>query len=1373
MNATTVIILLSLFGIVVFILLKLNHNRNLSPSSTSSPSTSPAASPTFSPSTSPAASPTSSPSTSPAASSVLPPGCSLEMPWKFYARSSVDGQHGVDDYGNLSNPGKVINNNWKTMTDEVDNEAYYLPPPYRRKGVSSWSKTVQYALNSGDYTRVFASDRHRVLLVEAPAKIVIGSSLDLEGLVVRRGGSVLICPLPGEENTLTLSLEFVLVESGGLLQCGYAGDPDSLTDDSARLDPQLRVVVQMLNSSYGYFKSGVPCSQYPPHILQPGATLQDSCCSDYKGVKGTCITNAVGTKSLAVLFNGNLHFAGHIPQSVPYKIWKASTKDTSTEDSYLVDIPLQIADKKAASEYPYTWTSISGSAIKGDQAISVSGPETALQDWLPGSQVVITSLSNPWSHETAAMDGECEYSTSGRGAENFHECTPGAMPFYVHENGNDVPPHKGSYGIEICTIAYVKNSTIFLTEPLQFNHAQQPTSKFTDTSENDVTVETPVHVGLLTRNITIKGREKTETTETKATLQTKTDGAFWGAPLHSSKNASVKDIMKALPRGKFNKVMAGMKMEAVGTSSTQVDDQNTWLGPGGSIVCNRHTKNFSSTPPSIYKTLQTSALKMPIGEFLHSDEYMPSYECATDAPSSNYRPRGSYLLGDADCTGLSCIVGGSVKIQYAAAFVFDGVELYQMGLPGNCGSLGQYSIHFHCAGWGPRFTLYAKDGAVRHLRFCNSCNWRSYSRWLTLHGVNFAHVSNNIFCTCMGNGIFFEDGVEHNNSIEHNLMCNCVMTGQGTDKLNVYNETQNPSAVIGNGGFDNYPVASIWLTNTYNFIFRNVFCNNGASGVAVWTIPVNPRTKSGPANLCTGYAPLKLPGFIGRSLIGYSNGKNKERWLDRECVPDDMHDLFVTLTADSSYEARGNVKNFADNPSVQTYVLFAENTLYSLTGGIIEANNESTVWVDKNFQGIETSVNYVPINGETTGELVSNNPQTYTIAASTPSKKGSGADETQARDLVRAFFQNRVYALYGLKVYQLGGFVWTQRGVVAGFGNCVLGGDYWSAGSSSKVANNNPLALGNFSCIHVDLVTNCSLAGSGGMQLKLGCQGVLVSGSKTILGKSTCVGARTAVPKGAKALACIPQDDDAQPSFVMFGEEITYTDGLKQLIRSWLLNYKSFEPLGLENKPSGIYPALGGVSAKGSGCCKKTFKGNYDFLCDPSAEDIDYVFVVNAQVRISYNSVSRDIVEKNWPSTKTINCAGQNIDLCDSNCKGAVNYASDIYPAFKNSLVLSKWSQICRYVALSPGISPQLLDGPAAANPSPSIGQPCHSMLSEKGYNLVVRDCGLQFAGACASRKGDATPQCIKDTHYASYDCPSDISIKCTISLGSPFLENY
>ena len=1258
-----------------------------------SPAPTPTGPPTYSPvaapgSLSPAPTPTGPPTYSPvAAPASLPTGCTLEAPWKFYTRASIDNTHGIDEDGNLAPHDMFPDQKWQSMQNSINDARFFLKAPISAKNTNKWSDVVRSALNY-DFRRVDVSSPDQVLLVEGDAKIVIGASTELEGLVVRRGGSVLLCPL--DTNELLLTVQFITVESGGLLQCGFAGEKYNGTEKSeARLDSNLKVIIQIARTPGGYTKAGVPCSQYPSDVLQPGvvttAADADHCASDYVSQPAaSCLTNATSPRCVAVLFNGNMHFAGHIPQMNPYAIWKASKGKVEqvNDNSYLTGVTLATASERAASEYSLTWAPLASKAAIGDRTIVVSAAAKKL-DWPVGSQIVITALSQAWNPTGAFMDIDaCDYSRSKRGEEDFHECTPGVMPFFADEKDAVLESFEGNYGIEVCTISAIDGLAITLAAPLRLNHSQQHTSTFEDIESDIVTVETPVHVGLLSRNILIRGR-----TNRGDDLSSSSPHSKEGVPVHFFQDSSIQATMEALPRGKFNKVMPTMPRTAT-ESDADFKDRSTWEGPGGSIVCNRHVADFSNKPASIYTTIQSRALPSDIGPFLHGEAMTPM-PCAPTPPPS-YQPRGSYLLGDSKCEGLDCIVGGTVKVQYAAAFVFDGVELYNMGLPGNCGSLGQYSLHFHCAGWGPEYRDYARVDAYRHLRFCNSSNWRSYSRWVVIHGTNFAHVSNNVLCTAMGNGVFFEDGVEHHNAIEHNLMCNCVMTGEATEKLNVYeNQTQNPSNVIGNGGFDNYPVASIWLTNTYNFIFRNVICNNATSGIAVWVLPVNPRTKSGPANLCTGNVKWKLPGLIGVALIGHNNTRS----LSIDCVPTYMQHHFVKIKADNSWEALGNVKNFAGDPSLQTYVLFAENTLYSLTGGIVEANNENTVWArdPKCCAPIGVlaldATNYIPINGEPSGSLVADNPQTYPTSAVTIGQKGSDGD-IQAQYVPRAFWQNRVYAFYGLKLLQLGGFIWAQQGTAICMGNCILGGEYWSAGSSLKLANINTVAVGNFSCVHADAVTNCSLSGSGGMRLKLGCPGVLVVGDRTVLGKRTCVGARTAAPKGV-ALSCVPQDNDEQPAFIMFGKGFHYDPYLRQLIQQWLFDYSVGPGLGPLPPDYPVFPALGGLADKGTACCSGESIA-FPFLCDLSKHRPDYVFFVEDNLRVGYNQTFTALKESTWDPIQALSCDNLSVPLCASGCHSLASYAADVYPSLQNAKVVSIWTQICQCIRISPGVSERI-----------------------------------------------------------------------------------
>lgn len=529
----------------------------------------------------------------------------------------------------------------------------------------------------------------------------------------------------------------------------------------------------------------------------------------------------------------------------------------------------------------------------------------------------------------------------------------------------------------------------------------------------------------------------------------------------------------------------------------------------------------------------------------------------------------------------------------------------------------------------------------------------------------------------MGNGVYLEDGLEHHNNIEHNLMTNCIMTGKGTEKLNVpEGQTQNTGNVIGNGGFDNYPVASIWLTNTCNFVHRNVICNNATSGIAVWAVPINPRTKSGPANLCTGLANPQLPGLIGKALIGRKpDGSSNFRLLTNDCVPVDMRKFFATVVADGSTEAVGNLKNFVSNPSLQSYVLFAENTIYSMNGGLVEANNEDPIYARRPalFEATSESANYIPINSESAGSLLSNNPQDYPRPGMTIAQAN-----VQAQNVPRALFQNLVYGLYGVKAYQFGGFVWIQQGPTICIGNCVLGGEYWSAGSSFKAMISQEHLMGNFAGLHIDMITNCSVTGSGDMALdhKSGCQGILVSGPKTTLGADTCIGARTAVPPNSVGGSpCVPADGDAQPSFVMFAEGIAYAD-VKALILKWLTTYKNFTSADINH-----FTALGGLANGGKTCCTVDTGGWY---CGESRQDLQYVFFPDENLSIGLDA-DFALRTTTWNPKDTQAIPADSVPLCNAAFNGAADYAAQVYPALGSPAVVELWSKACAFIGISPG----------------------------------------------------------------------------------------
>ena len=86
-----------------------------------------------------------------------------------------------------------------------------------------------------------------------------------------------------------------------------------------------------------------------------------------------------------MLFNGNLHFAGAVPKFRFYDVWKARADgETINAPSYVQDFSLDIPDEFAAQSYSTTWTSVTGTAKRGNDTLKVGED---VSDWAVGSQV--------------------------------------------------------------------------------------------------------------------------------------------------------------------------------------------------------------------------------------------------------------------------------------------------------------------------------------------------------------------------------------------------------------------------------------------------------------------------------------------------------------------------------------------------------------------------------------------------------------------------------------------------------------------------------------------------------------------------------------------------------------------------------------------------------------------------------------------------------------------------------------------------------------------------------------------------------------------------------------------------------------------------
>lgn len=163
----------------------------------------------------------------------------------------------------------------------------------------------------------------------------------------------------------------------------------------------------------------------------------------------------------------------------------------------------------------------------------------------------------------------------------------------------------------------------------------------------------------------------------------------------------------------------------------------------------------------------------------------------------------------------------------------DSIELYNVG---QAFILGSYPIHFHMI--GTVHSSYIRNNAIHH----------SFNRAVTIHGVHYLRVQNNVAYHTMGHTIFIEDAAETKNLIEGNLIVDVRRS------WSLLNTDQTP--------------ASIWITNPDNIIRNNHAA--GSDRYSYWYD--TQKTAIGPSfdtNICPENT--KLGEF--RDNVAHSNGR--------------------------------------------------------------------------------------------------------------------------------------------------------------------------------------------------------------------------------------------------------------------------------------------------------------------------------------------------------------------------------------------------------------------------------------------------------------------------------------------------------------------
>ena len=126
------------------------------------------------------------------------------------------------------------------------------------------------------------------------------------------------------------------------------------------------------------------------------------------------------------------------------------------------------------------------------------------------------------------------------------------------------------------------------------------------------------------------------------------------------------------------------------------------------------------------------------------------------------------------------------------------IENLELFYAGQAFTLGRYPLHFHMIGTVSQ--SYIRNNAIHH----------TFNRATTVHGVYYLTIKDNVAYHTMGHTYFIEDGIESQNTIEHNLGVN---TYQSFSLLNV---DQTP--------------AIFWITNPSNYIINNHAAGGQAYG---------------------------------------------------------------------------------------------------------------------------------------------------------------------------------------------------------------------------------------------------------------------------------------------------------------------------------------------------------------------------------------------------------------------------------------------------------------------------------------------------------------------------------------------------------------
>ena len=691
-----------------------------------------------------------------------------------------------------------------------------------------------------------------ILLVEGqgglPVIVSISGNIRLRGIVVRRGGVLFI----DEDVPTTLRVNFIMVETGGLLQ---AGSPDAPPGKNWDFRFQGKLEIIMTHPPDGYGTMPVPTSQCSYHAYAPGVDgvlPSESSSATFSSFDGTnmCFTNSFAAKAICAGFNGSYCFCGSATIPVAYTgTWKALEQDGTTRTNGIKS--LSIGTPLLEVAYPLCWARLApGSGTKGSSVLQLHADDVArlslsdVQRVFINAQVIVTSSSPQYTTDqnVSGMSPLYIADKDARPNDDTTENMKQNTQAFNDYRSEFLYPDRGSEIVVVLAVNAI-NGTFALTlrDKLKLSHELLPVDLMN--GDKKATIEITHHVGVLTHNIVIDGQDLVDKNLSSGggcnvTLPSGTPRAM----ALGLANQTAKELMRPV-----------MKAASPDTEDAEDAEDGVPLGSGGALTYN-YVKPIAAHLGEISQTC-----------YLNQDEVGKSHLTAKDAkPTSADAIRGSWLFGTAGATGCNAIFGGSLMFRYGSSVWMDSVEVVRMGTAPNFGSIGQYAVHFHLFGFAKSFkgylrsSKYSRDATVR-----NCSIWRSYSRFVTLHGACEVDVSNNVCCITYGSAMFVEDGTEQLNVFQHNML-SCVFP-------NCTNKFYNPTPIYANVSTDFCTYSLFWLKNNLNVVARNIGSCSHGNCAFVWYVPQSIGCLRGPSAVCLGSEKLGLPACGSIDAIALSN----------------------------------------------------------------------------------------------------------------------------------------------------------------------------------------------------------------------------------------------------------------------------------------------------------------------------------------------------------------------------------------------------------------------------------------------------------------------------------------------------------------------